>query len=429
MKKKKKTTDEPLLTNSKEFLQNESSDSKHHGTSDDNKLTQSENSSDDLGKLSEEGALRYDSSEKEIEMSNNSESESLIHNSMAENTTENLPEINIPIVKSRIGRPKGSNKPFWQFSKSRKSLSLKEKRKRQEENKINKTQKLSSQTEVHRNTMDCKSGETQNEAIEIDDKTDDNDMDFWVRNEMVSLKNDCKIQINSGEMLDDRVILAAQNMLKNQYPNINGFQPTILSQADITFETCRDNMIQILFKGSSQCGHWLTISTVNLKPGYVNVFDSLNLNLDIEVKNQICAILKQESTYVTANRVPIQQQQGSADCGLFAIATAVALCNGYEPNKILFRQDKLRGHLIKCIENGSFTMFPFDVNIRQKKIKSQKIRVYCKCRRPHDNTTMMKCQNCCEWFHARCIESPDDVNAPFFCCEFCYADHHANLDQ
>ena len=57
-------------------------------------------------------------------------------------------------------------------------------------------------------------------------------------------------------------------------------------------------------------------------------------------------------------------------------------------------------------------MFPFDVNIRQKKMKSQKIRVYCKCRRPH-NTPMMKCQNCCEWFHARCIESPDDVNAPF----------------
>ena len=151
---------------------------------------------------------------------------------------------------------------------------MKEKRKRQEENKINKTQKLSSQTEVHRNTMDCKSGETQNEAIEIDDKTDDNDMDFWVRNEMVSLKNDCKIQIDSGEMLDDRVILAVQNMLKNQYLNINGFQPTILSQAGITFETCRDNMIQILFKGSSKCGHWLTISTVNLKPGYVNVFDS-----------------------------------------------------------------------------------------------------------------------------------------------------------
>ena len=52
----------------------------------------------------------------------------------------------------------------------------------------------------------------------------------------------------------------------------------------------------------------------------MNVFDSLNL-FDIEVQNQICAILKQESTYVTANRVPIQQQQGSADCGLFPIAT------------------------------------------------------------------------------------------------------------
>ena len=30
----------------------------------------------------------------------------------------------------------------------------------------------------------------------------------------------------------------------------------------------------------------------------------LNLNLDIEVQNQICTNLKQESTYVTANMVP-----------------------------------------------------------------------------------------------------------------------------
>ena len=25
--------------------------------------------------------------------------------------------INIPVVKSRIGRPQGKNKPFWEFSK------------------------------------------------------------------------------------------------------------------------------------------------------------------------------------------------------------------------------------------------------------------------------------------------------------------------
>ena len=33
--------------------------------------------------------------------------------------------INIPVVKSIIGRPKGTNKPFWEFSKSQHPLSLK----------------------------------------------------------------------------------------------------------------------------------------------------------------------------------------------------------------------------------------------------------------------------------------------------------------
>ena len=33
--------------------------------------------------------------------------------------------INIPVVKSRIGRPKGTNKPFWEFSKSKRPISLK----------------------------------------------------------------------------------------------------------------------------------------------------------------------------------------------------------------------------------------------------------------------------------------------------------------
>ena len=36
---------------------------------------------------------------------------------------------------------------------------------------------------------------------------------------------------------------------------------------------------------------------------------------------------------------------------------------GYnEPNKILFRQDTMRNHLIPCLEAGQFSKFPFDVN-------------------------------------------------------------------
>ena len=32
---------------------------------------------------------------------------------------------NIPVVKSRIDRPKGTNTPFWEISKSKRPLSLK----------------------------------------------------------------------------------------------------------------------------------------------------------------------------------------------------------------------------------------------------------------------------------------------------------------
>lgn len=128
-------------------------------------------------------------------------------------------------------------------------------------------------------------------GIACNDDSEYEPIEHWIRNETVSQNMDCKIANETGQMLDDRVILAAQNILKRQFPDVNGFQPSILSQGDITFEACQNNMVQILFKGSSKCGHWQTISTLKLKPGYVNVYDSLNLDLDLDVTNQICTIL------------------------------------------------------------------------------------------------------------------------------------------
>ena len=49
------------------------------------------------------------------------------------------------------------------------------------------------------------------------------------------------------------------------------------------------------------------------KIALVNINDSLNLWPDSPVKSQICDILKYESTIVTVNKVPVQQQHGSVD--------------------------------------------------------------------------------------------------------------------
>ena len=52
------------------------------------------------------------------------------------------------------------------------------------------------------------------------------------------------------------------------------------------------------------------------------------------------------------------QQRNGEDCGLFAIANAVAIASGIDPCKIKLIDHFLRTHLIKCFEEGIMTLFP-----------------------------------------------------------------------
>ena len=56
---------------------------------------------------------------------------------------------------------------------------------------------------------------------------------------------------------------------------------------------------------------------ITKKIALVNIYGSLNLEADSQVKSQICAILKYEGIIFTVNKVPVQQQHGFVDCGLF----------------------------------------------------------------------------------------------------------------
>lgn len=61
--------------------------------------------------------------------------------------------------------------------------------------------------------------------------------------------------------------------------------------------------------------------------------------------------------------MPVRQQHGSVDCGLSAIANIVALRFAYGPDQ-LFRQDKIRNHLLSCLEADKYALFHFDVATR-----------------------------------------------------------------
>ena len=55
--------------------------------------------------------------------------------------------------------------------------------------------------------------------------------------------------------------------------------------------------------------------------------------------------------------IPIQQQQGGSDCGVFAAAVCVVLAQGGDPSMVRLRQNRMRMHLKGCFETGCITPF------------------------------------------------------------------------
>ena len=59
---------------------------------------------------------------------------------------------------------------------------------------------------------------------------------------------------------------------------------------------------------------------------------------------------------------------------VIATAFAVAICFEMNPSKVIFVQEKMRSHLIECLENQNFCNFPFNINTNWKKEKITKSR-------------------------------------------------------
>ena len=297
--------------------------------------------------------------------------------------TDFMDNIKLETVQCRRGRPKGTKKPFWNFSKSTSAPG----KKRKASDKIEQSNKKQKQHSEHASN---------NEKNNI-----------WLITNKYTLTLTDKADIEGKELLNDKVIDAAQAIMKDQFtdPKINGLQPTLYKQNVKHFKKVDKDMVQILHRGSSGSGHWLTTSTLGCPEGSINVYDSIYTDLDQDTKIQICNILRHTGKCIKFQNIPVQHQVGGADCGLFAIAFAVSLCNGLNPEKLIFNQDKMRQHLISCLEAQFFSNFPFSINTnwRKKKSVSVKENIFCICRVIYDSE-MVKCIKCSEWFHLRCID-------------------------
>ena len=161
-----------------------------------------------------------------------------------------------------------------------------------------------------------------------------------------------------GEKLTDTEINLAQRIIKAQFPNLNGLRSTLLQQKPCTAAgQINENKIQIIFCNDRK--HWILATTVGCENAdEVKVYDSVFSSLDKDSLRTVMNLFSSGSNRPRVRLSPSQKQKGSDDCGIFAISLAVAIAFGLHPSKLCFRQDRMRAHLVSCLNRESFSLFP-----------------------------------------------------------------------
>ncbi|XP_028408117.1 uncharacterized protein LOC114530708 [Dendronephthya gigantea] len=203
-------------------------------------------------------------------------------------------------------------------------------------------------------------------------------------------------------MLNDRIINAAQKLIKKKFPLVGGLQDPLLSQ--LSFNRCTSEGIQI--HNTGKC-HWITSSCIGGQP--VSVYDSLYDDLTESSEIQLVQCYNNcvdQAGQLHIEMASFQKQKGSTDCGLFAIASAYELASGntHFNYEVPFEQKAMREHLIACFENEELSSFPRAQKAAAMGKNNEKllsIQTHCVCQLPECGD-MVQCDLCDMWYHLAC---------------------------
>jgi hypothetical protein len=175
------------------------------------------------------------------------------------------------------------------------------------------------------------------------------------------LTNDERGLITSGQELDDNITTKAMRLIMAQVPHLN-IQPTSLSAIPEQLTFSEEPTMFVHHTGAQ---HHFVMSTS--AGGVIRTYDSLNLDPSTSLRRQVAAIYIPNGDNTSAGVKRVQhmivshEQQGSADCGVFAIAYATEIAMGSDPEEVAdiwFRQGDMRSHLAAAFDAGHITRFP-----------------------------------------------------------------------
>ena len=156
--------------------------------------------------------------------------------------------------------------------------------------------------------------------------------------------------LNSCQWLSEQEIIFAMNLLKNQFPEVSGFERTDLGE-NCYFTKHVGKFIQLINIDNL---HWICVSSVINNNNEVYVYDSLKTG---EYSNHIKKLISSLSDK-TVKFANVQQQVESNDCGFFSLAFATSLCFGRDPETIFYTQSAMRQHLFDCFKMNRISEFP-----------------------------------------------------------------------
>ena len=168
-----------------------------------------------------------------------------------------------------------------------------------------------------------------------------------------SFSDGMRERIARRRWLSDEEINGAMGLLRRQFPKIGGLENTLVlmhsplvqkaSQCDNVYIVCESNAHWVCAKYTCRRNVFLIYDSMQ------GTIVSRNVQEQLEKVGHCGAEFRMKS---------MQQQHGSDDCGLFAIAVAVDMAHGIDPGRAMYHQPLMRRHLIKCFDQQVMAPFP-----------------------------------------------------------------------
>ena len=198
------------------------------------------------------------------------------------------------------------------------------------------------------------------DIIELSDtsdvETEGSSSEHWLKIGKFTLRAEHKEALSSNKWLNDYHIACAQTLLKSQFPQLGGLQPTIGQEKYLKQLPMDCDSIQVLFIARN---HWAAVSTMNCAKGKELVFyDSLNSAVSDETKRLLCKLIHTNDDHFRIRLANVIKQSGVNDCRLFVIAYITHLAFGKDPSCCVFAQSEMRSHLLASFEQQRITPFP-----------------------------------------------------------------------